>query len=235
MTSKQTVLGRVAQLAKADVKAVLREAEDPHRTLDRLVRDCTDQIEEAEEALTAAVGQLRLLEKDHHEDAYAAAEWGAKALAASRRADELRGAGDAAAADRFDGLARVALGRQVQAEEEVRAAEPVIAAQSAVVERLGTGLDSMRITLTELRSLREQGAARSAPDGRPVDAVAQVDVFDPAGELARFEEKLRREEDRVKGAGELAASPLDARFEQLDRLGDEPEVAARLAALKATT
>ena len=56
--------------------------------------------------------------------------------------------------------------------------------------------------------------------------------MDPTSEVSRFEEKIKREEARVRGAQELAASSLDAQFNQLDDLGEMTEVEARLAALK---
>jgi phage shock protein A len=51
--------------------------------------------------------------------------------------------------------------------------------------------------------------------------------------VSRFEDKIRREEAKVRGASELAASSLDAQFNQLDDLGELSEVDARLAELKA--
>ena len=53
-------------------------------------------------------------------------DWGRKALAASRKADELRSGGNAADADKFDALAKVALGRQLSAAKEARTVEPTI-------------------------------------------------------------------------------------------------------------
>lgn len=57
--------------------------------------------------------------------------------------------------------------------------------------------------------------------------------MDPTSEVGRFEEKIRREEARVRGQEELAASSLDAQFNQLEDLGEQTEIEARLAALKA--
>ncbi|KUF16282.1 PspA/IM30 family protein [Streptomyces silvensis] len=236
--AKQTILGRVAQLARANVHALLDQAEDPQKMLDQLIRDYTESIREAEQAVATTIGDLRLQEEDHREDLEAAAEWGAKALAASKKADVLRADGNAAEADRFDGLAKVALGRQLRSEQEARDAEPSIAAQTDVVGRLKDGLDTMRIKLTELRSKRDQLVARAKSAqarNRMLDAARSVDVLDPTSELSRFEEKVRREEARALGREELAASSLDAQFEQLDSLSDTAEVEARLAALKATT
>ncbi|MFE0106405.1 PspA/IM30 family protein [Streptomyces sp. NPDC059009] len=235
--TKQTILGRVAQLAKANINALLDQAEDPQKMLDQLIRDYTNNIRDAEEAVATTIGNLRMLEQDHKEDQEAAAEWGGKALAASKKADELRAAGNAAEADTFDNLAKVALQRQLQSEREAKDAEPTLAAQTEVVDKLRTGLDSMKIKLTELGSKRDQLVARAKTaqaQNQMMDAAQNIDVLDPTSELSRFEEKVRREEARALGKQELAASSLDAQFEQLDALGDEAEVTARLAAMKQT-
>ncbi|MFI6092101.1 PspA/IM30 family protein [Streptomyces sp. NPDC051218] len=236
--TKQTILGRVAQLAKANINAALDQAEDPQKMLDQLIRDYTNNIREAEEAVATTIGNLRMLELDHKEDQEAAAEWGTKAVAASKKADELRSGGSAVEADRFDGLAKVALQRQLQSEREAKDAEPTIASQTEVVDKLKSGLDQMKIKLTELQSKRDQLVARAKTaqaQNQMMDAAQNIDVLDPASELHRFEDKVRREEAKALGKQELAASSLDAQFEQLDSLGDTAEVEARLAALKATT
>ncbi|WP_327268391.1 PspA/IM30 family protein [Streptomyces sp. NBC_01218] len=233
--SKQTILGRVGRLARANINALIDQAEDPQKMLDQLIRDYTQNIAEAEQAVAATIGNLRLTEQDHAEDVAAAREWGGKALAASRKADELRGAGSAVEADRFDNLAKVALGRQLQAEKEARTAEPVIASQTEVVDELKAGLDRMKAKLGELKAKRDELVARAASaraQNRMMDAVNSVDVLDPTSELNRFEEKVRREEAKAMGKQELAASSLDAQFEQLEGMGDSAEVEARLAALK---
>ncbi len=64
------------------------------------------------------------------------------------------------------------------------------------------------------------------------DAVKSVNIMDPTSEVSRFEEKIRREEAKVLGQTELAASSLDAQFEELEDVGADAEVEARLAALK---
>ncbi|WP_329621360.1 PspA/IM30 family protein [Streptomyces sp. NBC_01255] len=233
--SKQTILGRVTQLAKANINALLDQAEDPQKMLDQLIRDYSSNITEAEEAVATTIGNLRLMEQDHQEDVEAAKEWGGKALAASRKADELRAGGQAAEADRFDNLAKVALGRQLQSEKEARTAEPTIASQTEVVDKLRTGLDQMKAKLGELRAKRDELVARAKSaqaQNRMMDAVKSIDVLDPTSELSRFEDKVRREEAKAMGKQELAASSLDAQFEQLDTLGDSAEIEARLAALK---
>jgi phage shock protein A len=236
--TKQTITGRVAQLARADIHALLDQAEDPHKMVDQLVRDYRENIKEAEDAVAGTIGNLRMTEQDHAEDIAAAAEWGGKAAAASRKADELRRAGSAAAADRFDALARIALGRQLQSEKEARAAEPVIAAQSELVGELRDGLARMKERFAQLQAKREELVTRSrtAPAQHTMlDTVRSVDVLDPTSDLTRFEEKVRREEARAQGSKELAPSALDGLFESPESLADADEVEARLTRLKAVS
>ncbi|GEP48317.1 PspA/IM30 family protein [Microbacterium saccharophilum] len=233
--AKQSIFGRISTLMKANINALLDSAEDPEKMLDQLVRDYTNNIADAEAAIAETIGNLRLLERDHEEDRKAAVEWGNKALAASKKADELRSAGNTADADKFDNLAKIALQRQIGEENEVRAIAPSIAAQTEVVEKLKDGLNGMKGKLEQLRSKRSELLARAKTAearNKVHDAVKSIDVLDPTSELGRFEDKVRRQEALAAGKQELAASSLDAQFNQLEDVGELTEVEARLAALK---
>ncbi|GAA4370230.1 PspA/IM30 family protein [Paeniglutamicibacter cryotolerans] len=234
--AKQSIFGRVAQLAKANINSLLDQAEDPQKMLDQMVRDYTDNIAEAETAVAQTIGNLRMAQEDYAEDVKAATDWGNKALAASAKADQLRAAGNSADADKFDALAKVAIQRQMQSEGEAKSAAPSIASQEDVVEKLKSGLTQMKSKRQELVAKRDElnARAKSAQAQTQVqDALKSIDIMDPSSEVNRFEEKIRREEARVRGASELAASSLDAQFESLEDLGEQTEVEARLAALKA--
>ena len=116
----QSLLGRIAQLTRANLHALIDQAEDPEKMLDQMVRDFRSSIVEAEDAIAQTIGNLRLAEADRDEDVSAAQEWGRKAMAASRKADELRRLEKTAEADRFDSLARVALERQIRRRTRLR-------------------------------------------------------------------------------------------------------------------
>lgn len=233
--TKQSIFGRISTLVRANINSLIDSAEDPQKMLDQLVRDYTNSIADAESAIAETIGNLRLLERDHQEDVNAAAEWGNKALAASRKADELRGAGNATDADKFDNLAKIALQRQISEENEARAIAPSIAAQTEVVDKLKNGLNGMKQKLEQLKSKRSELLARAKTaeaQNKVHDAVKSIDVLDPTSELGRFEDKVRRQEAIAQGKQELAASTLDAQFEALEDMGQLTEVEARLAALK---
>jgi phage shock protein A len=234
--AKQSILGRISQLLRANINALLDQAEDPQMMLDQLVRDYTNSIAEAESAVAQTIGNLRLMEQDHAEDVEAAADWGRKALAASAKGDELRAAGKPDDADKFDKLAKMAIGKQITFENEAKTAEPTIASQNDVVDKLKNGLEGMRGKLGELTSKRDELVARSKTaeaQNQVADSLQSIDVLDPTSELGRFEEKVRREEALVAGKQEIAASTLDSQFETLEELDKATEVDARLAELKA--
>ena len=233
--AQSSILGRIGQLVRANVNALIDGAEDPQKMLDQLVRDFTDNIREAEEAVAQTIGNLRLLEGDAKEASDAVAEWGSKAAAASKKADELRAAGNAADADKFDNLARVALKRQISYEEQVKAFQPQIEQQTALVEQLKNGLNQMRAKREELVQKRDELISRAKMARAQVkvqETLKSVNVMDPTSEVARFEEKIRHEEARAKGMAEVQASSLDAQFASLEDEESSAEVDARLAQLK---
>jgi phage shock protein A len=205
----QTILGRIGQLVQANINAILDQAEDPEKMLDQLVRDYTKSIADAEEAVAQTVGNLRLAEDDQREALEASKEWGQKAIAASRKADEVRRSGSGADGGRFDELAKVALRRQLSYEEQARTQDSQITQQRELTEKLKQGLNKLRAKREEL-----------------------VSVMDPTSELNRFEERVRREEALARGREEVAISSLEEQFEQLESGEDEAEVEARFAQLK---
>jgi phage shock protein A len=230
-----TILGRIGQLVRANVNSMLDRAEDPEKMLDQLIRDFTNNIREAEEAVAQTVGNLRLLEDDNREAQSAEREWGEKARAASRKADELRAGGNTTEANRFDDLAKIALRRQIGFEEQVRTFSTQIAQQTDFTDKLKDGLNKLRLRREELVQKRDELVSRAKMARAQIqvqDAVREVSVMDPTSELNRFEEKIRREEARARGMEEVGASSLEEQFAELESSEDEMEVETRLASLK---
>jgi phage shock protein A len=234
--AKQSIFGRISTLVRANINQLIDNAEDPQLMLDQLVRDYTNNIADAKTAIAQTIGNLRMLEQDHAEDVAAAADWGQKAASASTAADRYRSEGKTDEADKFDNLAKVALGKQIASEQEAKDAEPNLKAQNEAVDKLKSGLTAMEQKLVDLKSKRDSLVARAKTaeaQSKVNDAVGNIDIMDPTSDLGRFEEKVRREEAKVMGQQELQSSSLDAQFESLQDVGRDAEVEARLAALKA--
>jgi phage shock protein A len=234
--AQTSILGRIGQLMRANVNALLDAAEDPEKMLDQLVRDFTNNITEAEEAVAQTVGNLRLVEDDAREAREAVDEWGRKAAAASRRADDLRGSGTAAEADRFDDLAKIALRRQISYESQASTLETQAAQQTELADKLKDGLNKLRARREELVQKRDELVSRAKmaqAQANVQETLKSASVMDPTSELNRFEERVRRQEAQVRGMEEVAASSLEEQFASLDADEDELEVEARLSQLKA--
>ncbi len=230
-----SILGRIGQLVRANVNALLDGAEDPEKMLDQLIRDFTNNMAEAEEAVAQTIGNLRMVEDDAKEARDAEAEWGNKAAMASKKADELRAAGNTAEADRFDDLAKLALRRQLSFEGQVKTFETQIAQQTELADKLKDGLNKLRVKREELVQKREELVSRAKmaqAQTQVQETLKAASVMDPTSELNRFEERIRRQEALARGREEVAASSLDEQFSKLSNDEDELEVEARLAALK---
>jgi len=231
----QSILGRIGQLVRANVNAMLDSAEDPELMLEQLVRDYSNNVREAEAAVAQTIGNLRLLEEDQREAADAVQEWTQKAQAASRKADELRASGQTAEADRFDNLAKIALRRQISYEGQVQTMEEQVKQQRDFTDKLKSGLEQLRTKREELVRKRDELTSRSRMARAQVkvqQAVQDVSAMDPTSELRRFEDRVRHEEALARGMEEVAGESIDDQFAQLAADDDEQEVESRLARLK---
>lgn len=229
------ILGRVGNILRANLNDMLDRAEDPEKMIDQLVRDYTRDIQEAEAAVAQTVGNLRLTEDDLARAKAEVDEWGAKAAASAQRASQAAASGNSADAARFDELAKTALRQQIEYEKRVKSTQEMVDQQTQLTEQLKAGLTGMRAKLEELHIKRDELAARAkmAEAQRQVqESVRSISTIDPTSELARYEEKVRREEAMARGMAEVAADTLENQFKALDDASADAEVEARLAALK---
>ena len=161
MTQKQSIIGRIAQLTRANINALIDQAEDPEKMLDQLIRDFTTSIADAEDATATTIGNLRMLEADKVDRRGRRQGVGRQGAAASAKADELRAAGQ-------DGRGRpVRQPRQVRAQAADRlrerdpTAEPQIASQTRSSPGSRPVWTDMREKLDDLKRKRDELVARS--------------------------------------------------------------------------
>jgi phage shock protein A len=234
--AQTTILGRVGQLLRANINSMLDGAEDPEKMLDQLVRDFTNNMSDAEDAVAQTIGNLRMVQDDAKEAHDAAIDWGNKAVAASKKADELRAAGNTSDADKFDSLAKLALGRQISFENQGTTFDTQISQQSALVDQLKDGLNKMTVRRDELVQKRDELVARAKmakAQTQVQTTLKNVSVMDPTSELSQYEDKVRHQEALAQGMAEVNANSVDEQFASLQGDEDAVEVDARLAALKA--
>jgi len=234
--AQTTILDRVGQLLRANINSMLDGAEDPEKMLDQLVRDFTNNMSDAQDAVAQTIGNLRMVQDDCKEAQDAAVDWGSKAAAASKKADELRAAGNTSDADRFDSLAKLALGREISFEAQVKTFQTQIDQQSVMVDQLKDGLQKMTVRRDELVQKRDELVARAKmakAQTQVQTTLKNVSIMDPTSELSQYEDKIRHQEAMARGMAEVNANSIDEQFASLQGDEDKAEVDARLAALKA--
>jgi phage shock protein A len=200
------ILDRMSTILRANINALLDQAEDPEKTLDQIIRDMADAIGQARGSVAEMIAQEKLMEADLERNQNLAREWGGKAeLAVSRGAED---------------LAKEALRRKIDFERNAQAYTGQLQAQQDVVTKLKHDLEQLEQKYEGAIRNREQLIARhkrAVAQQKVAQTAAQLTGMDPTSELARMEGRIRLEEARAAAISEVNSRPgIDDRFAALE-------------------
>jgi phage shock protein A len=223
------VFDRISRLVRANVNDALDNAEDPEKMLEQLIRDMTEEIRQARGQVATMIAQEKELAADKSEADRNAAEW-------QRRAE-------LAVAQNKDDLAREALRRKRDSEENARIYGEQLTAQQTTVTRLKNQLQELDNKLGQMQSKRNALIARSRrakAQQQVSETISNLPNGNAASEFERFERRIRTTESKAAASAELAELGHDDEFAALDQdFGVEDELAAlkskRPGAATATT
>lgn len=186
------ILDRVSTILRANINALLDQAEDPEKTLDQLIRDMADAIGQARGQVAEMIAQEKLLEADMERNTGLAREWQRKAeLAVSRGAED---------------LAKEALRRKIDYDKNAHAYLSQLQSQQEVVTKLKHDLEQLENKYESAVRNREAMIARhrrAVAQQKMAKTAAQLTTMDPSSELARMEERIRLEEARAAALTEV--------------------------------
>ncbi len=210
------VFDRISRLVRANVNDVIDNAEDPEKMLDQLIRDMEAEIRQARGQVAAMIAQEKELAADKAEADRLSAEWQRRAeLAVDQGKDE---------------LAREALRRKRDSDENARIYAEQLTAQQATVSRLKNQLQELQTKHDQMESKRDALIARSRrarAQQQVSETMSTLPQSDTAQEFERFERRIRSSEARAAATQELAEVGLEDDFAALDRdLGVEDELQA---------
>jgi phage shock protein A len=214
------ILDRMSTILRANINALLDQAEDPEKTLDQIIRDMADAIGQARGQVAEMIAQEKLLEADMERNQHLAREWGQKAeLAVSRNAED---------------LAKEALRRKIDYDRNAQAYASQLQAQQDVVGKLKHDLEQLESKYEGAIRNREQLISRhkrALAQQKIAQTAAQLTAIDPSSELARMEQRIRLEEARAAAISEVNARPaaLEDRFAHLEA---DSELEQQLADLR---
>jgi phage shock protein A len=217
------ILDRISNLVRANVNDLLDRAEDPEKMLEQILRDMQQGIGTAKSQVAAMIAQEKELEADYEDNAKLAAEWGEKAKRA--------------VAAGKDDLAREALRRKKDADENAAVYKQQLEIQKQTVEKLKSQLNQLeskyQTTVSQKESLiaRQRRAEVQKNVAQQATAtVSSLSPLDASSELDRMERKIRSNEAQAAAYQELGDNSFDAQFQELDY---DVDIEKELEALKA--
>ncbi len=213
-----TIFDRMSTILRANINSMLDKAENPEVVIDQIIRDMSSAIAEARGQVADMIAQEKILQANVQRDRDLAAEWQNKASLAVQNGR--------------DDLAREALRRKNDYDENARVYGSQLQAQSQMVDKLKSELAQLESKYQDAKRNRDMLIARhrrAETQQRVAQVSAQLNTMDPSAELGRMEERIRLQEARAEAESELADTSMDDEFAAL---GANSQVESELMALK---
>jgi phage shock protein A len=216
-----SIFDRISNIIRANINDLLDGAEDPEAMLNQIIRDMNDALRQADSDIADQIARQKMLEGDLDMAQKNAAAWQSKAeLAVSKERDD---------------LAREALVRVNDYNEQVAIYSKQLEAQKATVAELKSKRDLLKSKYDSAVRNKEMlvARARAAQAKTEMTKVAtKAGTADYASELDRMERKIREQEARAEADAEVAESKTSVE-DEFTKLGADQKVEDQLAALKA--
>lgn len=212
------ILERTAQILRANINDMLNRAEDPEKLLNQILRDMEDALEKGKAQVADQIAQEKMIQHDLDAATKNSDDWGQKAELALAKGKE--------------DLAREALRRQADFEEQEQIYTKQLEAQKTAVQKLKSDLDALENKYQDARRKKDTLIARAKrvnAQQQITSASAKLSAVDYSSDLARMERRIQEQEARAAASEELSKSSVDDEFEQL---GANDDIEKRLAALK---
>lgn len=216
-----TVFDRISNIIRANINDMLDDAEDPEKMLNQILRDMSDALRQADSDIADQIAQQKMLEGDLDAAEKNAAAWQSKAeLAVSKNRDD---------------LAREALVRTNDYNEQVAIYTKQLEAQKAAVTELKSKRDLLKTKYDSAERNKDMLIARARAAQAKTEmtkVTAKTGSTDYSSELDRMERKIRQKEARADADAEVAESKTSVE-DEFAKMGSDQQVEDQLAALKA--
>ncbi len=212
-----TIFDRMSTILRANINSMLDKAENPEVVIDQIIRDMASAIAEARGQVADMIAQEKILQANVQRDRDLATQWQSKASLAVQSGR--------------DDLAREALRRKNDYDENARVYDSQLQAQSQMVDKLKSELSQLESKYQDAKRNRDILIARhrrAETQQKVAQVSAQLNTMDPSAELGRMEERIRFQEARAEAQTELADTSFEDEFAAL---GADSQVESDLMAL----
>ncbi len=186
------VMERLSTLIRANINDMLDQAEDPEVMLNQILRDMESEIGKAR----SQVADMMAQEKIFQDDLKAEQD---KSSHMEQRAEQY-------VSQANDAMAREALKRKSDSDANISVLQQQVNAQSEMVSRLRSQLDTLQQKYQDALSNRDTLLARHhrAQAQRQITrTMSNLDVTDYGSDLSRMENRIRSEEAHASAEVEL--------------------------------
>lgn len=198
------ILNRLTTISRANINAMLDNAEDPEKMLDQMIRDMRDNIAQARTEVAKMIADDKEIEANVQRSQELVDEWQHKAeLAVQKNVDE---------------LAREALRRKIDYTNNLKVYQDQYVAQHQSVEQAKRDLHELEEKYESAVRNRDALIARhrrAKAQQQLAKTSAALSSFDPTSELNRMDERIRLEEARASASLELQHDSTEDQFEKL--------------------
>ncbi len=215
------ILDRVTNILRANVNDALDHAENPEAMLNQIIRDMQDALRVADSDIAEQIAQQKMIQSDLDTAKQNTDAWQQKAeLAVSKNMDD---------------LARQALARVNDYNDQVAVYQKQLDAQTHAVTELKAKRDQLQEkydTALRNKDMLISRAKRAQAQQRMTQVASKVSTTDYGSDLEHMERRIQEMEARADASAEVADShtSLD---EQFSKLSGDDRVEQQLQALKA--
>ena len=213
------LIDRILRVIRANLNALVGQAEDPEKILEQTVIDMQEDLVQLRQAVAQAIATQKRTERQAHQAESTAQEWHRRASLALQQGNET--------------LAREALTRRKSYQDTATAMLAQIEQQSTVVARLKKDMQTLESKIAEARTKKDMyiARARSAQATQRLnEMLSGVNTSSSLNAFERMEEKVLQLEAKTEAIAELGTYDLQKQFSALEASND---IDAELAAMKA--
>ncbi|MEM5947236.1 PspA/IM30 family protein [Spirochaetia bacterium 38H-sp] len=196
------LFGRFIRAVKAQFSSLVKKMEDPEKLLDQLILDMNKQLIEAKKSVAHALADQKRLEKRVEECRAEVHSWEEKAVIALK-------------AGRED-LAKEALLKKADAEEELKAFEENYKKQHETVEKLKKSLRELQEKIESARRKRNILIARAKRVQTQKKLQETIKGISDTSAFLAFDELEKRVEEMESEAEAMEELEVDSRAKSLE-------------------
>lgn len=217
------LFSRIKDLLQANVNDIVNKAEDPEKMLNLYIDRATEELRSFTVQVNRAMADKLMLQEKIEEAEKTIAESSEQAtLAVSQNRDD---------------LARTAINRKQQAEQQLADYRQQLQEQEQVVTDLQENLKVLTEKLQKAKAERDNlvmRQRRAQTMKKANDAISGLGEHDPLSDIDRMRDKIDHVEAEAKASRLTAQSGFDAQMEELKKSSTSVAVEDELAKLKAT-